>query len=79
MTKGLLGCAVGLLCCCAQGLCAEPPDRAAVVRELLSRSRLLEDIHFRVPVAVWERYAREKEAGLATVPPPAAMIADLAH
>ncbi|HUU59080.1 MAG TPA: hypothetical protein VMZ50_06020, partial [Phycisphaerae bacterium] len=76
MTKGLLGCAVGLLCCCAQGLCAEPPDRAAVVRELLSRSRLLEDIHFRVPVAVWERYAREKEAGLATVPPPAAMIAD---
>jgi len=76
VTKGLLGCAVGLLCCCAQGLCAEPPDRAAVVRELLSRSRLLEDIHFRVPVAVWERYAREKEAGLATVPPPAAMIAD---
>ncbi len=32
------------------------PDRAAIVRSLLARSRLLDDARFQVPVDTWRRY-----------------------
>ena len=43
-------------------------DREAVVREMLDRSRLLEDVHFKVPLPLWRRYIEETVAGAAAAP-----------
>ena len=51
--------------------------REAVVREMLERSRLLEDVQFKVPLPLWRRYVRETAAGApARVPAPVPMIAE---
>ena len=44
---------------CAQG----PADRAALIREIVNRSRLLEDAHFRVPRWVWQRFVVDEATG----------------
>lgn len=45
------------------GTSAEKPDRDAVVRALIERSRLLEDAHFEVPLRLWKRYLVETLPG----------------
>jgi tetratricopeptide (TPR) repeat protein len=55
-------------------VCAEQAERAAVVQELLARSRLLEDIHFRVPRALWEQYLQETFQPQKGLPAPVAAV-----
>jgi len=38
----------------------ELADREAVIRALQQRSRLLEDVHFRIPIAVYRNYVRSQ-------------------
>lgn len=57
-----------------RGLGGEAPgdavqSREAVIRELIARSRLLEDAHFRVARPVWEQYVREAIRPPEVVPP----------
>jgi len=57
-------------------LCAQRPHSNAVVSALLERSRLLQDIYFRIPLPLWRRYIRETAAGPGVaLPPPVPMIA----
>ena len=52
-------------------------DREAVVREMLARSRLLEDAQFRVPIPLWRKYIAETAAGDVGKPPtPVPLIAE---
>ena len=55
---------------------ADDPDRRTVIREMLDRSRLLEDAHFTVPVELYLRYARQRAAPPAAPPPPVPVIAE---
>lgn len=50
-----------------------PQDQAAVIRTLLARSRMLEDVNFRVPLRVWEDFLRDSLApgGGSAAPVPA--------
>ncbi|MBT3202136.1 MAG: hypothetical protein HN350_19710, partial [Phycisphaerales bacterium] len=45
--------------CYAQG----PPDRRALVNEILNRSRLLEDAYFRIPRSVWHQFVIDESKG----------------
>ena len=49
---------------CAQ----EPADRAALIREIINRSRLLEDAYFRLPRSVWQRFVVDEASGAAPAP-----------
>ena len=51
-------------------------DARAVIDALLKRSRLLEDVHFRIPRSVWRRYVLARAGGPAdrAPKPPAACI-----
>jgi len=52
-------------------LCAQvkpPSDRAALINEIVNRSRLLEDAHFRVPRSVWRRFVIDEAKGPASAP-----------
>jgi len=53
----------------------EKPTRGQVVRSLLARSRLLEDVRFRVPVEAYRRYLREVLGIAPAAPPPVACVA----
>jgi len=57
---------VVLLAAAAQGATTVPPDRRAVVRALLERSRLLEHTHFQIPVHLWRQYTEAKLTGFRT-------------
>ena len=66
-----------LLSSAGVALCAEPIDRRAVVNELLKRSRLLDDVRFRVPLNLWKKRVRHTLLGIPDVtPPPVPMIAE---
>ncbi len=52
------------------------PDREAVVREMLERSRLLEDAKFRVARSVYEQYVREALQPARALPAPVPMVAE---
>jgi len=52
------------------------PDREAVVREMLERSRLLEDARFRVARSLYERYVREALQPGRPMPAPVPMVAE---
>ncbi|MGC9453645.1 MAG: hypothetical protein ACP5HU_02165 [Phycisphaerae bacterium] len=45
-------------------------SRAGIVRAMLDRSRLLEDVHFTIPVNLWEVYLRETSAPAVAAPVP---------
>ena len=50
-------------------LCArEPGDRGALIREIINRSRLLEDAYFRLPRSVWQRFVVDEAKGAAPAP-----------
>ncbi|MDP7288746.1 MAG: hypothetical protein QGH94_12210 [Phycisphaerae bacterium] len=51
---------------CAQPL--NPADRAALVDEIVNRSRLLEDAHFRLPRSVWRQFVLDEAGGSAPAP-----------
>ena len=54
-------------------------DREAVVRAMIERSRLLDDIHFRVPLGFYDEYLRDRagvEPRYKKFPPPVSMIAE---
>ncbi|MDP6637472.1 MAG: hypothetical protein QGG42_21445 [Phycisphaerae bacterium] len=57
---------IAFLAIAAQGgiLCAqESSDRTALIREIINRSRLLEDAHFRLPRSVWRRFVIDQAKG----------------
>jgi len=75
MTKHLAVFALVVSFLAPLGLCAQPIPRADIVRAMLERSRLLEDVRFDVPLELWKRYARETTPGLAApLPAPVAGI-----
>jgi len=50
-------------------LCAQDPaDRSALIREIINRSRLLEDAYFRLPRSVWQRFVVDQARGAAPAP-----------
>lgn len=57
------------------GFCAEPVAREAVVQSLLDRSRLLDDVHFRVVRSVYEGFVRATLRPQAGIPAPVPLIA----
>ncbi|HPD17503.1 MAG TPA: hypothetical protein PLE19_21410 [Planctomycetota bacterium] len=61
--------ALGLCAVGGEGPRAGEAEREALVRELIARSRLLEDAHFRVARPVWEQYVRETVEPPRRVPP----------
>jgi hypothetical protein len=64
--------ALGLTVLLSPGVGAgDDGSRRKIVEELLERSRLLQDIHFRVPRGLWVHWLRER-AGDAALPPPVA-------
>ena len=46
-------------------------DARAIIDAMLKRSRLLEDVHFRIPRSVWERYVLARAADRPPKPPTA--------
>ena len=54
------------------------PDRAAMVQAMLDRSRLLDDVHFTVPIHTWRDYlrARDEAAGIVEPPPVASILSE---
>ena len=64
MARRILGGVLALALFCAEAVCAggvapPGPGRRGVVEALLGRSRLLRDVHFSIPVALWRRHRRE--------------------
>jgi hypothetical protein len=59
----------------APALRAEEAGRPDVVRQMLQRSKLLEDTYFQVPVRLWQQYEKSLLAGEQVEPVPVAMIA----
>ena len=43
-------------------LCAQNDDRSALIREIINRSRLLEDAYFRLPRSVWKQFVLDQAA-----------------
>jgi len=72
-------CALIVLLAAGVWVCAERPasgqvSRGDAVRALLARSRMLEDVYFRVPVSLWRRYRESLAAGDARVSAPVAVV-----
>ena len=59
MRSRLSACTVTVLLASGVPLRADPADREAVVRALLARSRLLADVRFRVPLALYRDFRRD--------------------
>ncbi|MGB2823670.1 MAG: secretin N-terminal domain-containing protein, partial [Phycisphaerae bacterium] len=60
----------------AAALADERPGRDEVVRALLERSRLLQDVRFNIPGSLYREYLRITSGGEAMFPPPVASIAE---
>jgi len=72
-----VSCALALLA--SAGVGGDAPEvvpREAIIQELLQRSRLLEDAHFRVARPLYEQYVRESLQPAAALRAPVAVIAE---
>ncbi|MDP6543681.1 MAG: hypothetical protein QGH60_06775 [Phycisphaerae bacterium] len=66
-----LACAIGFVVIVAHTgvlYAQDSADRGALIREMINRSRLLEDAHFRLPRSVWQRFVVDEARGTSPAP-----------